>query len=375
LIDNKLSLLEGKKVGLITNHTGRLLTGEHLADALIRKGVRVTALFGPEHGIRGTAEGGDRVADSVDARTGLPVFSLYGEHHAPTTAMLRDVDLLVYDIQDVGARFYTYISTLILSMESAARKGIPFLVLDRPNPLGRLIDGPILVDSLQSFVGIAPLPTVYGLTPGELAMVANARRWLADSLRAELMIIGMAGWQPDMTWKETGLPWLTPSPNIPTPSTAEVYPATCIFEATNLSEGRGTGRPFHFVGAPFVNGAELARELAASQLPGVHFEPAIFVPTASKHAGRECQGVEVRVTDRRLYQPTLTGLMMLHVVLRLYPDSAEIRRTSFERLFGRGDVCEPLLKGTPPKDIVRLWEGDAEVFRRASYSSLLYKSP
>ncbi|MEK9136788.1 MAG: DUF1343 domain-containing protein, partial [Bacteroidota bacterium] len=228
-MSKELNLVKGKKVGLITNHTGRLSSGQHLVDTLLAQGISVVALFGPEHGVRGEAAAGEKVGDTIDAKTGIPVFSLYGKTRTPTSDMLRDVDVLVYDIQDVGARFYTYISTMGLCMKAAIESGIPFIVLDRPNPLGGLkVEGPILEDSLKSFVGMYPIPLVYGLTCGELAMMINGEGWLATSAKADLTVVRMEGWTRSMLWDDTGLSWIRPSPNIPTPVTALVYPGTCL---------------------------------------------------------------------------------------------------------------------------------------------------
>jgi uncharacterized protein YbbC (DUF1343 family) len=278
LVAEHLDLLKGKRVGLITNHTGRVSSGEFLVDVLLGKKINVVALFGPEHGIRGEAAAGDAVDDGVDDQTGIAVYSLYGATRKPTPTMLEGVDILMYDIQDVGVRFYTYISTMGLAMEAAAEHGIPFVVVDRPNPIGGLkLDGPVLIDSLRSFVGMYPIPVAYGLTCGELAVMIKSEGWL-DLAKLDLTVIWMEGWKRTMLWDDTGCPWVRPSPNIPTPATALVYPATCFIEATNVSEGRGTERPFHFIGAPFIDGGTLSGKLNALRLPGVRFSPTEFTP-------------------------------------------------------------------------------------------------
>lgn len=244
LVERHLQLLEGKRVGLIVNHTARLSSGQYLVDMLVQRGIVIVALFGPEHGIRGEGLAGEKISDTKDEKTGIPIYSLYGKTRKPTAEMLANVDMLVYDIQDVGVRFYTYISTMGLCMAAAAEKGIPFIVLDRPNPLGgEKVDGPILDDSLKSFVGMYPIPIVYGLTCGELAKMINAEGWFAtkesgllNRLKCNLTVITMEGWKRKMPWGDTGLEWVPPSPNIKSAQTALVYPMTCLIEATNISE-------------------------------------------------------------------------------------------------------------------------------------------
>lgn len=352
LIASRCSLLVGKRVGLITNHTGRLANGEYLVDALLKAGVRVRALFGPEHGIRGVTEGGEQIVDSVDAKTGIPVYSLYGAVNKPTGAMLKEVDLLVYDIQDVGVRFYTYISTMKLCMDAAAEQGIPFIVLDRPDPLGDLVDGPVMEDSLRSFVGLLPVPVAYGLTPGELATMINERGWLDGKKRAKLTVVWMEGWSRAM---RNTTPWIAPSPNIKHPGTVDVYPATCFLEATNVSEGRGTDTPFHVFGAPWVRKQALVDRLNAAGLPGVRFEPVSFTPVSSKHAGVECHGARLIVDSMASYRPVLTGVTVLSVLHELHPDSLVIRERSLGRLLGMAEGYTSLMKGIAPRAIEERW--------------------
>ena len=375
LIEKRLDVLKGKRVGLITNQTGRIASGEMLVDALLAKGVNVTALFGPEHGIRGESAAGELVVGGKDEKTGIPVFSLYGKTRKPTPEMLRNVDLLVYDIQDVGARFYTYISTMALAMEAAAEGNIPFLVLDRPNPLGgKKIDGPLMEDSLRSFIGMLPIPVVYGLTGGELATMINWESWLSNGVRAQLTVIPMEGWSRSMLWNETGLQWIAPSPNIPTAATALAYPATCFIEATNVSEGRGTDAPFELIGAPFIDGSALASALSLLKLPGVEFQPASFTPRSSKFSGKECRGIRVKVTEPGSFQPVLTGLHILQQIQKLWPAEFRIDRQSFGRLMGSGSVFDALMNGERPDSIVAQWQGKLDKFRVLSSRYLLYDS-
>jgi uncharacterized protein YbbC (DUF1343 family) len=373
LVTTFLHLLSGKHVGIVTNQTGRLSGGTFLVDTLLARGITIVALFGPEHGIRGEAGAGEQVGDSRDRRTGIRVYSLFGERTKPTRTMLQGVDILVYDIQDVGARFYTYISTMKLSMEAAAEAHIPFLVLDRPNPLGGIrVDGPIIDDSLRSFVGIVPLPVVYGLTCGELAQMINGEGWLANGIHADLRVIQMEGWRRDMLWEDTQLPWIPPSPNITTPGAAFVYPASCFLEGTNISEGRGTATPFQMIGAPFVDSGRLWASMAGLNLPGVRFSPCTFMPASSKHAGKECHGITIEVTDGRLIDPLLVGLNLVGSLVRLEPDSLTFRDQWFNRLMGQVRVLQLLKQGGEPERIRQEWGSGLKHFHQISSKYHLY---
>lgn len=312
LLDERIDLIAGRRTGLITNHAAvnrRLQSAVDLLAA--HPDVRLTALFAPEHGLRGDVQAGEEVATVTDERTGLPVYSLYGPTRAtrkPTPDMLKDVDVLVYDLPDGGVRYFTYLSTMGYAMEAAAEQGIPFVVLDRPNPIGgTAVEGNIVEDEFRSFVGAYPIPIRHGLTIGELATLINTEYGVG----AELVVVPLDGWHRDMYFRDTALPWAQPSPNIPTPETLVVYPGTCLFEGTNLSEGRGTTRPFEWLGAPWIDAYAWADTLNALQLPGVMFRPVYFVPTFSKHEGTLCRGVEVHVTDPHLFRPVETGLHLL----------------------------------------------------------------
>jgi uncharacterized protein YbbC (DUF1343 family) len=373
LLETKLGLLAGKRIGLITNHTGRIASGEYLLDALLARGVGVTALFGPEHGIRGTGDAGEAVSDSVDEKTQIPVFSLYGRIRKPTPAMLRNVDLLMYDIQDVGARFYTYLSTMGLCMEAAAEKGIPFVVLDRPNPLGGITrDGPVIPDSLRSFVGMFPVPVVYGLTIGELAGMANGEAWLSGGVRADLTVVPMEGWTRGMRWDDTGLTWVPPSPNIRRPKTAFVYPATCYLEATNISEGRGTGIPFQTIGAPFVDGKKLAGLLSAQSLTGVRVHDVKFTPSSSKFEGIGCSGVRLDFTMSDSLHPVRIGIYILSALMSLCGDSLTVSRRGLSRLLGDPEAFDLIAGGKSPSFIAERWEPGRRAFADRANAYLIY---
>jgi uncharacterized protein YbbC (DUF1343 family) len=299
LFTERLDLLKGKRVGLVTNHTALLSDGRHVADVITgRDDMDLVALFGPEHGIRGDTTG--PILNGVDPATGIPIYSLYGKTKKPTPRMLAGLDVLVFDIQDVGARFYTYISTMGHVMGAAAKMNIPFVVLDRPNPLtGTRVEGPVAEDSMLSrlvplppklatgakpelstppdstlsLVTFAPIPIMHGMTVGELAMMYNGQGWLEDSIRVHLTVIRMKNWSRDFWYDETGLQWVNPSPNMLTLKTAMVYPGVCLFEGVNISEGRGTDKPFEYIGAPWLNTAQVIELLDNASLPGVQFEP------------------------------------------------------------------------------------------------------
>ncbi|MFI6253332.1 exo-beta-N-acetylmuramidase NamZ domain-containing protein [Streptomyces sp. NPDC051016] len=311
------------RFGLVTNHTGVLPDLRPAAPALLAAGAPLVALFGPEHGLHGTGQAGESEPARVDPDTGLPVYDTYRCDGERLDKLLIDsgVDALVYDLQDIGARFYTYVWTMFDLLVSAARTGVRFVVADRPNPLGGLVsEGPRLDAGWASFVGRAPVPVRHGLTCGELAGHLNARAVpQAAGRAADLTVVETVGWRRAMDAVACGLPWVAPSPNIPTPATALVYPGTCLFEGTNLSEGRGTTQPFETVGAPYID-ARFAPALAELALPGVRFRDLRFVPAFHKHAGRTLRGVQLHITDRAAFAPVRTAVAMIATLRRLYPD-------------------------------------------------------
>jgi uncharacterized protein YbbC (DUF1343 family) len=332
-------------VGLVCNPTSVDARLRHAADLFAgAPGVELAALFGPEHGVRGDAQYMVAVGAERDARTGVPVFSLYGDRAdslKPAPAQLAGVDLLVFDIQDVGARYYTYQATMMLCMEAAAAARVPFLVLDRPNPIGGIaVEGPALRPGFESFCGLHDLAVRHGMTVGELAHLFAAER----RLDLELEVLECEGWRRGLGARATGLPWVLPSPNMPTPETALVYPGMCLLEGTNLSEGRGTTLPFELFGAPWLDGQRLAEALSAERLPGVRFRPASFVPTWDKHAGVRCHGVELHVTDPEAFRPFRTGLAA--VVRAREQDPGRFRWRSEPYEFVEGVLAFDLLCGS-----------------------------
>jgi uncharacterized protein YbbC (DUF1343 family) len=308
-----MHLFEGKRVGLITNPTGVNSELESTIDILHRK-VNLVRLFSPEHGVRGDIQAGETVENYVDESTSLPVITLYGKNKKPSKEMLEDIDILAMDIQDVGSRLYTYLYTMSYCMQGCAQFGKTFVLFDRPNPIGgESVEGNMIQEGFTSFVGLHPITYRYGLTIGELAEFFNKE----FHIQCDLKVIPMEGWTRSMFYEDTNLAWILPSPNMPTVDTAFVYNATCIFEGTNISEGRGTTKPFEFVGAPWLNAGRLAEVMNDLKLEGVAFRPAYFTPTFSKHVNELCRGVQLHVTNRRTFCAVKTGLYLLEEIKRM----------------------------------------------------------
>jgi len=321
--------LEGARTGLLVHPASVNRSLEHASTVLHRSNkIRLVALFGPQHGLLGQTQ--DNMVEwegFTDSSTGLPAHSLYGEVRMPKQEWLRDLDLFIVDLQDVGSRWYTFIWTMALCMEACAEMGIKILVLDRPNPIGgRLLEGYVLDLAYTSFVGLYPLPVRHGMTPAELALYLRA--FFIPT--AEVEVIRMRGWRRSSWFQNTGLPWVMPSPNMPSHDTAMVYPGMCLLEATNLSEGRGTTRPFEVFGAPFLDGPKLVKRLSEDRLPGVAFRPLSFQPTFQKWAGLLCHGAQIHVTDRKAFRPFLTGVAVLKAVLDLWPGHFQWKQPPYE---------------------------------------------
>jgi uncharacterized protein YbbC (DUF1343 family) len=371
--------VRGLRIGLVVNPSSITPDLEHASVALSgRRGVRVTALFGPEHGIAADAQDLVEVGHSRDRETGLPVYSLYGETRVPTPEMLAGVDAIVYDVQDVGSRYYTFVYTMLHVMEACARERKRVVVLDRPNPIGgEAVDGNVLDPTYRSFVGMHPLAVRHGMTAGELALMFREEL----GLDVDLHVVPMKGWRRAMAYEDTGLPWVLPSPNIPTVDTAFVYPGGCLVEGTNLSEGRGTTRPFELVGAPWLDGKALARALEKERLPGVGFRAAAFTPTFQKHKGALCHGVQVHVSDRRRFPAFLTYLLLIHHARRVDPGRFAWRDPPYEYehvrlpidiLCGTDRVRKAIEAGVSPKRLVAGWRKEVAAFRRRRARHLLY---
>jgi len=394
--EKHLDVVKGKKVGLITNPSG--VDGRLRATSdLFRNhpGVELAALYGPEHGVRGDAQAGEYVPYYMDGKFKIPVFSLYGPSMKPQAGMLKDIDaymrsfdtthadkkleaemtknidILVYDIQDVGTRVYTYEATMAYAMQAAAEAGIDFVVLDRPNPItGALMEGPILeYPEFSSFVGIYPVPLRFGLTIGELALLYNDK-FLEK--KARLAVIPMEGWTRGMWHDQTGLPWVSPSPNMPTLDTATVYPGQVFFEGTNLSEGRGTTRPFEFFGAPWIDGFELARSLNTLGLPGVVFREQWFTPVFSKFKGELCGGCQLHVTDRGSYRSLETALAVIKTVRDAYPGQFRFHESYFDKIMGTTSVRKAIEAGKGIPEVAAAWADGLAKFADQRKPYLLY---
>jgi uncharacterized protein YbbC (DUF1343 family) len=363
----KFAPLRGKRVGLITNHTGldsrERSTVELLAHA---PGVKLVALFSPEHGIAGHAD--EKIATSKDASTGLPIFSLYGEHLRPTEEMLDGLDALVFDVQDAGVRFYTYTTTMAYCMEEAAKKKIAFYVLDRPNPLGgEIVEGPMLDADKTSFVAYYPLPVRYALTIGELAQLFNTE----NKIGVELHVVPMKNWHRNYFFESTGIRWLPPSPNLRTLKGSILYPGLEILQNAGISVGRGTEAPFEEIGAPWMDGEAIAAALNARDLSGVHFVNQPFVPVSGLFAGQRCRGVGVKVTDRAEVRSIRIGLEIAAVLMKMYPKEFDVSK--IVGLLGNDEAVRQLQSGVAPEKIVESWAADLAGFEVIRRKYFLYK--
>jgi uncharacterized protein YbbC (DUF1343 family) len=375
--------LDGLRVGLVTNQTA-VVDGTHLIDLMDRSGeVHLAAIFAPEHGLRGLKEDGVQIGERLDERTGAPIYSLYGKVRKPNPEMLRDLDILLFDIQDIGARFYTYISTMGLAMQAAAAAHLPFVVLDRPNPLGgEYVAGPVREEGYGSFVGEYPIPVAHGLTVGELALMIRGERMLPGLGGLDLRVIRMEGWRRGMEWGEAGLEWVRTSPNIPDWDTALLYPGLCFIEGTIANEGRGTREPFRLAGIPGADADGLAGRLNDRELPGVRFEPARYTPrsipgmcSAPKFRDREVAGVRIVITDPSAFQPVETGV---HLLCALYASLGKeererfFRAKGFDRLAGTASLRRAIGEGADPEEIIASWEEELERFAEKRRKYLLY---
>jgi len=368
-------VFQGKRLGIITNHTGYDSNGRFVVDVFRgMTGVTVAALFSPEHGLWGKEQAGEKVDSYKDPVYNLPVYSLYGQTQKPTPEMLRNIDVLVFDIQDVGARFYTYVYTMSLAMEAAAENGKRFVVLDRPNPInGDCIEGNVLDPAVASFVGLYPIPVRHGMTVAELAKMFNGQGWLAGGVKAELVVIPMEGWRRRMWYDQTGLRFIKPSPNMPDLETAAVYPGLCLLEGTNVSEGRGTDKPFLQFGAPWIDSQLLAERLNRLNIAGMRFEPAKFTPGSSKYQGLECHGVRIVVTDRDRLEAYYSGVRIVDEIARLYPRDFQWKAAHFDRLCGTSTIREAITSQRSLDELRNKWQPALESFRKIRDKYLIYR--
>jgi uncharacterized protein YbbC (DUF1343 family) len=380
LLPEKTPLLRRARVGLICNPTTVDHDLRHAADLFhIHPDIKLTALFGPQHGIRGETQ--DNMIEWEgfrDPRTGVTAYSLYGQVRKPTEEMLRDVDALVFDIQDVGTRVYTFNYTMALAMEAAREFGKRFIVLDRPNPIGgQAIEGNILELGHESFVGMFPIPMRHGMTVAELARMFNEE----FEIGCDLEVVPMAGYKREFWFDDTDAPWVIPSPNMPTPDTTTVYPGAVLVEGTKISEGRGTTRPFEINGAPYADAYQLAEHLNDLNLPGVHFRPHSFLPTFQKHAGTLCHGVQIHVLDRESFKPVITGIALIKAFHDLYPNQFQWQEPPYEYVYdrlpfdviaGTAQLREQIESGVSIEEIAKSWEGGEKEFAERRRPYLLY---
>jgi uncharacterized protein YbbC (DUF1343 family) len=380
LLEERPSRLKGTRIALIANAASVDSRLNHSIDLFYaRKDFRLMLILGPEHGARGEAQDQIEMGDCADEATGLPVYSLYGKSLIPTPEMIRDVDTVVFDLQDIGSRYYTYIYTMAYAMQACARDGKRMVVLDRPNPInGITVQGNVLDLHYSSFVGLYPLAVRHGMTSGELAVLMNKE----FHIECRLEVVAMQGWRRSMWFDRTGLPWVNPSPNMPTLETAAVYPGGCLIEGTNLSEGRGTARPFEFIGAPYIKPRPLVEKLERERLRGVRFRPLYFQPVFNKWAGELCGGIQVHVTERELFDPFLTYIAIIRVASQLYPDRFEWRKPPYEYereklpidiLCGNSLVREQIEGGRSLKEIKTSWQKDLRAFKRLRRKYLIYR--
>lgn len=381
LLTEKQEWLDGKSIGLITNHTGVDENLTHTIELLTE--FNLVTLFSPEHGLWGAAQDGVKIADSTyrpneketDTRKQtLQVYSLYGETPLVWTEALETLDVLIYDIQDVGARYYTYLGTLLEAMKALewsmeSGKCVECIVADRPNPIGGInVEGPMLESDYTSLVGPSPIPVRYGMTIGEIARLFHAEQ----GFNFPLKVARLQGWHREMWHSKTGLQWVPPSPNMPTLETATLYPGTCLFEGTNVSEGRGTTKPFEYIGAPWIDSQLWATQLNEREFPGVLFRPIVFTPQFSKYEGEVCHGVALHITDPKQVAPIEVAVWMLSILIAEHPSEFEFRETHFDRLAGSSTLRKTLLAGTPCNEIIESWAIGIEQFRVRREPYLLY---
>ena len=370
----------GSKAGILIHPASVNKKLSHTKEVLLKsRKIKIKAFFGPQHGIFGNTQ--DNMIEwegFLDKETGIPVFSLYGKTRKPTSQMLDDIDIFIIDLQDIGARYYTFIWTMALCMEACEKKGIPVIVLDRVNPIGgHLTEGPLIQAEFTSFVGLHPLPVRHGMTIGEIALYFRDKFYQ----RLDLTVIPLKGWRRFFWFDNTGLPWVMPSPNMPTLETAEVYPGMCLFEGTTISEGRGTTRPFEIFGAPFIEPEKLVRRLKDFKLKGVFFRPLYFTPTFNKFSGELCGGAQIHITDREKFKPFKTAVAIIFAIKELYPHvdlwrkppyEYEFEKLPFDILSGSEKLRKDIEKGIKLKEMEQWWEEENESFEKTRKQNLIY---
>ena len=373
-VNSYSQVFQDKRVGIITNHTAYNSTGRYIVDVIRdMPDVKVTALFGPEHGLWGKEQDAIKIDNQTDPVYRLQVYSLYGKTLKPKPEMLKDIDILVFDIQDIGARFYTYIYTMSLAMEAAAENGKRFVVLDRPNPInGYRVEGNLLEPPYSSFVGLYPIPVRHGMTAGELARMFNDQGWLKNGVKADLVIIPMKGWRRRMWYDQTGLTFIKTSPNMPNLQTASIYPGLCLLEGTNISEGRGTNMPFRQFGAPWIDSKQLSERLNKLSLPGMRFEPASFKPASSKYKGQTCNGVRIIILERDRLDPYYSGIRIVNEIYRMYPQDFQWKVKHFDRLCGTSTIRDAITNRSSLINLRNKWRAELKSFQKIRKKYLIY---
>lgn len=380
LFSENQNLIADKNIAVICNHTSLLADGTHLVDALLNQNnVNLKAIFTPEHGFKGTAEAGEKIDYKKNKYRNIPIISLYGKERKPAKENLSDIDLIIFDIQDVGARFYTYISTMFYVLETAGENQIPILILDRPNPIGGYyVDGPILDPEFQSFVGIAPIPIAHGMTVGELAEYFAGEKLISGWNDISLKVIKCKNWKREIP-KQFYSSWNSPSPNINSLEIALVYPGTCLLEGTNISEGRGTRFPFLQIGAPFINGEDVIRKLDLLKINGIRLTPVSFtttniegMATNPKYKNEICHGIKIEITDAQNFESVKFGVKLLYVLNKLYGNKFKFNNSSFDRLAGSNLLREMIKDGKTPDEIFASWQKDLTKFNKIRNKYLLY---
>ena len=375
-----MKILNNKNIGIITNQTGVNSQGQSLADIILAdSSYHLAAIFSPEHGFYGTIEGGKEISTNIHEKYQCPIFSLYGKNRKPTRQMLQEIDVLLFDIQDIGARFYTYISTMYYAMEAAAENNIPFVVLDRPNPIGGyIVEGPVLKEGLESFVGIKPIPLRHGMTVGELALLFKGEKWYASSSRATLHIIPVSNWSREIV--DAGETWINPSPNIGSLETALLYPGMGLLEGTNLSEGRGTKHPFKYMGAPWLNHVVISKELMKLDFDGISIDTVTYIPVDipgavvnPKYEGEVCKGLKFDVTDGTKFKSVAFATHVIALTKKVHPVefqwSSELR---IDRMAGNRLFRESIDSGKAAVEVIDIWNGDLAEFKKKREKYLLY---
>lgn len=382
LLANGKNLISGKRVSLVINHTSILSNGTHLLDTLSKiKDINIHSVFSPEHGLKGNYGAGEKINDSTNNKSSTRFYSLYGKTLKPTREMLNQTEIILIDLQDVGARFYTYISSLYNILEAAAENNIPVLILDRPNPYsGIVIGGPIIEKSMQSFIGIAPIPILHGMTIGELSLLFSREYLFGKNLQSELKVIKMEGWHREFYLDDLTIKWINPSPNINSFETILLYPATCLLEGTNISEGRGTENPFLQIGSPFIDPQELIDELKLNyKVEGIRIRPVKFIPeeisgvaSSPKYEGVVCKGISIEITDRKKFDSVKFGIQLISALVKLYENEFKFNADHFDKLIGNKNIRKMILSHMTIDSIVQSWSNELDNFKQIRKKYLLY---